>query len=383
MPKWEPPLPPPVTEGLIAGAITRYLEQPHKTSDKAVLDDMVTAFRRTILRQVMSPRQDRTGYESTTTYTHPCTRKAHFALTGAAREPLRARALLKFLLGDMVELTVLGVAKLAGLDIGLNNEDLTIEGRDSKLIPVHPDGLLHWENRWYNVEIKSCDSRTFDRWLEQGGPSDEWGYRTQASVEVQAWRETRLEVNETCFVAVSTGSRQGSIAEWRLPFQSELVEAWHDRRDAARGDTPPPINYPSMPEMTFVRGKELDAALLSHGEPMARLDKAGKTYGWDVPTGRELIPAVPCAYCDFVKACWAGATLDIQDGKPVWVIPSAAQAGLLDELRAALVAQPDPAALDAWWTEHSGDILRLSTTDRDALGQAYWARLKALQGRLV
>ena len=315
----------PVTSGLIADAITAYLERHDKTLRKDVLDDMAAAFRRMTMKQLMAPRQDRKGHESTTSYTHPCPRKARLTYDGAAREAMRARTLLKFLLGDMVELTVLGIAKLAGLDIGMNNEDLTIEGRDCKLIPVHPDGLLHHEGRWYNVEVKSCDSKTFDRWLEQGGPPDDWGYRTQASVEIQAWRETTLEVNETCFVAVSTGSRQGSIAEWRLPFQPELVDAWHQRREDARQPNLPTIPYDAVPEIQFVKGREIAAELVAspHGEPAPRTDKNNKIYGWDVPTGRQIVPTVPCGYCDFLKTqCWTTAEMDMDGSKPIWIVPA-------------------------------------------------------------
>lgn len=325
MPKFEVQQFHPVTGGLIADAITAYLEQSEKAMNKVVLDEMAVAFRRMVLKQLMAPRQDRKGYESTTSYTHPCSRKARLTFDGAAQEPLKARSLLKFLLGDMVELTVLGVAKLAGLDIGMNNEDLTIEGRDGKLIPVHPDGLLHLENRWYNVEVKSCDSKTFDRWLERGGPDDTWGYLTQASLEIQAWRETTMEVNDTCFVAVSTGTRQGSIAEWRLPFQPELVDAWHDRRDTARGGVVPPIPYPPQPESQFIKGREIDAEIYAspHGEPAPRLDKNGRIHGWDVPTGREIVPQVPCGYCAFVKTqCWTRAELDFDGTSPIWVVPA-------------------------------------------------------------
>lgn len=334
MPKFELDQFQPVTSGLIADAITAYLERPDKAMHKEVLDEMAAAFRRMVLKQLMAPRQDRKGYESTTSYTHSCPRKARLTYDGAEREALKARTLLKFLLGDMVELTVLGIAKLAGLDIGMNNEDLTIEGRDCKLIPVHPDGLLHHESRWYNVEVKSCDSKTFDKWLEQGGPDDAWGYRTQASLEIQAWRETTLEVNETCFVAVSTGTRQGSVAEWRLPFQLELVEAWHDRREQARNIQVPAIPYAAQPEIQYVKGKEVAAELLAspHGEPQPRQDKNGRIHGWDVPTGRQIVPTVPCGYCDFVKTqCWTSAELDFDGGKPIWVVPAKKTAIASDE----------------------------------------------------
>ena len=304
------------TDGFVATAIRDYLEHPHKDLNQVVLAEMTQAFRRVVVRQIMSGREDRKGYESTTLYSGPCARKARLTFDGCERDPIKARTLLKFLLGDIVELSVLGIAKLAGKKIGANNIDLTILGRDGVAVPVHPDGLLDEGGEQYNTEIKSCDSRTFDRWIADGGPSDDWGYRTQASVEIAAWREAGYSVNATCFVAVSTGSRQGSIGEWVIPFEAELVEAWHNRRAERQLRELPVVPFSSVPETKFHRGKpgpETEHVTVKH-------DKNGKVYGYETLTGRALLP-YQCAYCDFKKTggCWPEAELEIQDGKPVWI----------------------------------------------------------------
>ncbi len=327
------PLPP--STGVVADAITTYLEQPHKTLHTPVLEGMLAATRRTFVRQLMAPRASRIGYESTTTYTHPCARKAWHALHGTPRPPTQSRTLLKFLLGDVVELAVMGIAQLAGLEVGRNNEDLTIRARDGQLIAVHPDGLLHQAGQPpVNVEIKSCDSRTFDRWLSAGGPSNDWGYRTQASVEIQAWREAGLAVEATAFVAVSTGSRQGSVAEWRLPYEPALVDAWHDRRAAATGPIIPPRPYEAVPERVFTKGKTLEAASVADHEfpPTPRYDKRARIHGWDVPTGRNLVPTVPCGYCEYRESCWPGATMSVQNGSPIWTVDRTGATSMLTPL---------------------------------------------------
>jgi hypothetical protein len=312
---------------LVADQITAYLEQAHKTLDQAVLTSMMTAVERSITRQLMQPRMDRTGYESTTTYSGPCARKARLAFDGVPGEPLQARTHLKFLLGDLVELAVIGIAQLAGVDVSDNNRDLSITGLDGVKVHVHPDGrvrvvegegLTHWYGH-YNFECKSCDSRTFDAWLANGGPNDDWGYLTQCSIEIAAWREAGYDVNETVFLAVSTGSRQGSVAEWLIPYDQALVDGWHARRALARGTVMPPVPYQAVPEMTFAKGKALDAGAFTHGEPVPRVDKNGKTHGWDVPTGRNLIP-LACGYCAYKQTCWPGAEMDMVSGKPVWVV---------------------------------------------------------------
>lgn len=314
------------TGGLMADPITAYLENPEKRLDQTILHEMEAMFRKSVVRQLMQPRDLRRGKESNTLYSFPCARKARYIFDGVNRAPVPARATLKFLLGDLVELAVLGVARLAGLDIGLNNEDLTITGQDGKLIPVHPDGLLNVGGKHYNLEVKSCDSRTFDRWLEQGGPSNDWGYRTQATVEIKAWEEASWDIAGTCFVAVSTGTRQGSVAEWLLPFEQSLLDDWHERRRLRLAADVPPVPFIPEAEIEYVKGKELSAETLSaamlYGEPTPRKDKNDRIHGWDVPTGRQLVPTV-CSYCDFMKTqCYQAAMLEMQSGKPVWIVPA-------------------------------------------------------------
>jgi hypothetical protein len=321
MPKFEPEYSV-ETPGLIADPIKSYLESTEKRMHKDVLDETVQRMRHVIVRDLMQPRDTRVGKESCTLYSGPCARKSRLTYDGAVRDALKARTVLKFLLGDLVELSVLAVARLAGCHITDNNIDLTVTGHDGVSVPVHPDGFYQAaDGKQYNVEIKSCDSRTFDAWLANGGPDDEWWYRTQASMEVQAWREHGRDVNATIFIGVSTGSRQGSIAEWIVPFDNNLVLGWHERRGQAQCVKPPDIPFGGEPEIQFMRGKEADAEWFVHGEPTPRINEKGSTYGWDVLTGRTILPIV-CTYCDFRSAhCWPEAVMEMNGVKPIWVVP--------------------------------------------------------------
>jgi hypothetical protein len=312
------------TGTVMAHRIIDYLERHDKSADAQVLQETVNRMRQVIVRDLMQPRDTRPGRESNTLYSGPCARKSRLIYDGAEREALRARSVMKFLLGDLVELSVLAVAQLAGCHILDNNIDLSVTGRDGKAVTVHPDGrYVDPDGIQYNVEIKSCDSKTFDTWLAQGGPDDTWGYLTQASIEVAAWREyTSYPTNGTLFLAVSTGSRQGSIAEFYKPYDETLVEAWHNRREAAMGAELPDIPFDAQPEMEFVKGKDIDAVHFEKGEPTPRHDKNGKIHGWDVYTGRAIVPLI-CSYCDFMqKQCWKKADMDLSGSKPIWVVPS-------------------------------------------------------------
>lgn len=315
---------------LIVHRITDYLERHDKVADAQVLRETVDSMRHTVLKDLMQPRDTRAGKESNTLYSGPCARKSRLTYDGAEREPLRSRTVLKFLLGDLVELSVLAVARLAGCQIDDNNIDLSIMGHDRVNIPVHPDGrYTHIDETQYNVEIKSCDSKTFDRWMEQGGPDDTWGYLTQASIEVAAWREYGRDINGTLFLAVSTGSRQGSLAEFYKPYDPALVAAWHERRRLALAGPIPLVPFTGQPEIKFVRGKELKAEDII-GNPTPRINEKGSIYGWDIPTGRQVVP-VNCTYCDFMQHhCWPYAELEMEGSKPVWVVPSVPKSASLE-----------------------------------------------------
>ena len=155
---------------------------------------------------------------------------------------------------------------------------------------------------------------------KERGPDDQWGYLTQASVEIAAWREAGYDVDSTCFVAVSTGSRQGSIAEWIVPYDPSLVDNLHERRRLAQVVYLSALSFEAVPELEFVRGKTLDPAqAFAHGVPVPREDKNGKVIGHDVPTGRMILPTY-CGYCAYKAPCWPGAALDADDGKPVWTV---------------------------------------------------------------
>jgi hypothetical protein len=320
------PVEPVQRQTLVANQMTAYLESEQKTLNESILNEMLAAFKKAITRQLMQPRMNRTGYESTTSYTGPCARKARLQYDGVKGEPVQARTMMKFLLGDMVELSAIGVAQLAGVTLVDNNRDLFVTGKDGVKVNVHPDGRVvdvFLDNpdlsQHYNFECKSTNSQTFDKWLEQGGPDDSWGYLTQCSIEIAAWREAGYDVDSTCFVAVSTGSRQGSIAEWIIPYDQKLVDKWHERRAMARHETIPPVPFELEDETEYKAGKVIDAEAFVYGEAKPRVNAKGAVYGWDICTGRKILPMV-CSYCSFKQHCHPGAEMEIKGGRPVWVV---------------------------------------------------------------
>jgi hypothetical protein len=327
--------PPPVpAQTVAAGAITRFLEQQDKTLNDSVLQWMMEAFKRKVVKQIMSTRDLRKGHDSCSMYSGPCARKSWHQFHGSTGEPIQARSVMKFLMGDTVELDVVGVAVLAGLGLVDNNRDLYITGKDGVKVSVHPDGrLIHQVDEetfvHYNVEVKSADTFSFDGWLANHGPDDKWGYLTQASVEIAAWREAGYHVNETVFIGVSTGSRIGTVAEWIIPYDDKLVQAWHERRALARAEAVPPVPFAAEPDMEYHKGKDCPAVLFLFGEPVPRTNKNGNIYGWDYPNGKMKLPLL-CSYCGYKNQCWPSAVIEMKGDKPIWIVPAAKQVGCTD-----------------------------------------------------
>jgi hypothetical protein len=87
------------------------------------------------------------------------------------------------------------------------------------------------------------------------------------------------------------------------------------------------VPFQAQKEYDYTPGKaikpETMAAIMAKwGEaPEPRLDKRGRVYGWDIPTGRSMLPTV-CSYCDYKAQCWPGAVLEEKQGKPVWIVPA-------------------------------------------------------------
>ena len=319
----EPFQPAPSLRGtIVARRIKDFLVDDHKSYNQEVFDWMTTQYGKSAMRQLMTPRDRRVGHDSNTMYTNPCARKAWHQYHGSEGEPLQERQALKFLMGDGLEVAITGAARLAGVNLVDNNRDLFITGEDGAKVSVHPDGRIIEPGKEYNCEIKSADTFSFDDWLRNNGPTGVFGesYYVQASVEVAAWREAGYDINETILIAISTGSRQASIAEFVLPYDQSLVDKWHERRRLARAAERPPIPFQAEMETEFVKGKAIDADVaFAHGEPAPRLDKNGNVYGWDVATGRLVLPTT-CSYCAYKGLCWPGAQLDVEGGKPKWIV---------------------------------------------------------------
>ena len=87
-------------------------------------------------------------------------------------------------------------------------------------------------------------------------------------MEIKAWEEASWDIAGTCFVAVSTGTRQGSVAEWILPFEQTLLDDWHERRRLRLA--------PDVPPVPFIPEAEIERLATAHCRHLQRERRVGR-----------------------------------------------------------------------------------------------------------
>ncbi|MDR7537405.1 MAG: hypothetical protein QN183_13700 [Armatimonadota bacterium] len=284
---------------MIADRIRDYLDNSRRAQpDETVLQWATRRFTDG-LRRRMGPDRDMTGRLYATLVTQRCARRAAYKYHGVAPDaPLPARAVLNYYVGDIAELAVLALAKAAGCDLAapdellLDTERMRVS-RNGLSFGCWPDAVLHVGGAWYNVEVKKMAEASYDQAKRDGGPDDTWGYRTQASLEVAAWREAGIDVRATVLVALR--GLTGELGEWVLPYDDALVEQAFARAAQVRDSTPDLLP-----------------------------DRAHRPT--TCPDGRQRLP-VQCAYCSYTRRCWPTARRIVERGRPAWYVDTAGSAG--------------------------------------------------------
>lgn len=280
--------------------IHAYLKSQEKTLSPDILAWATGQFERQLRRQFMEERKSRPGHMYATLVTGHCARQAAYKyLMFPPDEQLQPRVLVNFFCGDVVEVAVLALAKIAGCDLATPFELLA---RDEKMdavwngdkIRCWPDAVAQAGGTWLNVEIKKLSDYTFDSFEKRGGPADDWGLRTQCMLEMLAWRQAGIDVRGTLMLGLR--GLTGHMAEWTVPFEPELVEAAFARKRRVEQANPT-----ALPPRGFglVETKE----------------------------GRKKL-VMQCNYCSFKKTCWPGLVVEVQRGKPVFFVEQMAQAPL-------------------------------------------------------
>lgn len=154
-----------------------------------------------------------------TQFTSPCPKRVWYNVNTAAfeKEGVRGSNRFKFLYGDLIEESVLYIAELAGHEVTLPQERLSmnvdgwiVTGRIDALI----DGVL--------VDVKSMESFSYER-FEKGTYEDKFGYYNQLGIYKYLLEVTRgIPIPEAGLLAVN--KQNGKIC-YREVDPSLLVRA--------------------------------------------------------------------------------------------------------------------------------------------------------------
>lgn len=172
---------------MICDRIGQYLTEKGKTIDEALRYEVEKIAGFCFKRQFMTDEESDTKGKLRMSSCGKCPRQLAYAFHGFEKKgkEIDARAKLIFFAGDICELVITNLAKLAGCTLtatGLNQ--LTLTGNIMRKVtagnelPVevtgHPDGMVLHEGKWYLLEVKSMSSYAFERFQECGDVDDSY-----------------------------------------------------------------------------------------------------------------------------------------------------------------------------------------------------------------
>lgn len=179
-----------------------------------------------------------------------------------------ARSKVTFFMGDITELAVIGLIRLAGLQV----EDFWADQRTVTIMGIegHPDGIVTIEGVRYLLEVKSMSSYAF-REFEQGKIDESYIWQFQAYMSA-------LGLSKVIMVALNKDA--GVLSEQVREFHPLIAQGIRER-----------------------------IALLKTVKKEAL---PNKPYGPDEKTG--FLPW-QCLYCAFYGHCWPAAQKVVVSGK--------------------------------------------------------------------
>lgn len=144
--------------------------------------DVATAVQNAIAPKPVRERKPNTLYASE--IGSPCLRQVWYKVNadklGLKQEELQPHTLLKFTYGDILEATVLGLAKAAGHDVTMQQHKVSYALRNYAGEEWHINGRMDAVIDGVLVDVKSASTFAFDK-FKQGlnDSNDSFGYRSQ------------------------------------------------------------------------------------------------------------------------------------------------------------------------------------------------------------
>jgi hypothetical protein len=244
---------------LVVDKINLYLSTDGKDIDQAILDESAKLCASTLQRQFGVKKESERSLRLSAI--GKCVRQQAYNILNYEYKgkEVDSRSKMVFFQGDMAELAIVQLAKIAGCDIKSCGTDQGLIFLDGT--PGHPDGILGHEMRNYLLEIKSMSSYSFSDF--QKGILDE-GYIWQINSYLEA---TGL----LWCVVVALNKDSGVLAERVIEKDMDIVKKIKARISLLNG-----LNSNDLPE-----------------RPHSANDKG--ILPWQ------------CLYCPFWGICWPDA----------------------------------------------------------------------------
>lgn len=210
----------------------------------------------------------------------PCKRKLWYSINKPGLgEPLTADTRLKFLYGDLIEETVLWLAKEAGHKVEGEQLEVSLHGVIGHIDAI-VDGCL--------VDVKSASPASFNRFASGLLPRDDsFGYLGQIDAYLHSLDTSDFHLYDTtrgAFLAVDK-----TLGKICLDFHPKSVVDYKGVIDGTR-------------------------KILEHSNPPSRA-YAAEPFG---KSGNEKLGVV-CSYCPFKRECWPGVRTFLYSTGPVFL----------------------------------------------------------------
>lgn len=197
---------------MIVDRIHAYLSSQGTTINEAILNDVGNLARNAFMRQ-FGEREEKAKTLRLSSIGR-CLRQQAYNVLGfeVNGKEIDSRARMVFFQGDMAEIAIIQLAKVAGCEMtacGANQEVIELDG-----VTGHPDGIL-WESPGtYLVEAKSMSSFGFNE-FERGVIDQGYIYQIQAYMDA-------LHLSDAIVVALNKDA--GVLAE-QIIHKDELIVA--------------------------------------------------------------------------------------------------------------------------------------------------------------
>jgi len=203
---------------MIADKINKYLNDNKVRVDEAILKEVGELSSWSFKRQFMEENQRDHKGKLYLSSAGKCARQLAYGYHDYTKKgkTIDARGKVVFFMGDLIEMSIISLAKLAGCElkhVGLDQTSCTfkLDGLD---VEGHPDGIVNYLGRDILLEVKSMTSFGFRR-FENGEIDD--GYLAQINMYMEC-----MELNSCCMVAWAKDS--GTIKEQVIQKDESVVE---------------------------------------------------------------------------------------------------------------------------------------------------------------